>query len=202
MIGLILVRHAHAVSNLDDVVNGVPPGLGLSETGIAEAQALARLLASEPVDLGVSSSFLRARETLALALSERTVPSVVEPLLDEIRFGSFEGGTLGEYRAWAWATGPEVQAPGGGEARTDTASRLADGLDALLRRPEKVVLAVSHGLPVRYVLDAADGRSPAQRLRGVPHATSYRLDRAAVEKAALTLREWAARPSFEVSSAP
>ena len=58
------------------------------------------------------------------------------------------------------------------------------------------MLAVSHGLPVRYVLDAADGRGPSQRLEPVPHATPYRLERAAVERAAETLGRGRPQPVF------
>ena len=72
---LILARHAHAASNVGDIVNAVPPGGGLSATGIEEARALGRLLAAEPIDLGVSSRLQRAQETLALALAGRTIPA-------------------------------------------------------------------------------------------------------------------------------
>jgi broad specificity phosphatase PhoE len=86
--------------------------------------------------------------------------------------------------------------PGGGETRAAAAARLATGIAALLRRPEPVILVVSHGLPVRYVLDAAEGRVPQQRLAPVPHAVAYRLERAGVELAAETLAAWAERPVF------
>ena len=193
---LILARHAHAVSNEGDVANAVPPGRGLSVTGGEQARTLGSVLASEAIDLGVSSRLQRAHDTLALALAGRDTPCIVEPLLDEIGFGSFEGGPLADYLPWAWAHGPDADCPGGGESRAGTAARLAGALDALLRRPEHVVLTVSHGLPVRYVLDAAEGRAPSQRLEPVPHATPYRLERAAVERAAATLAAWAATPVF------
>ena len=96
------------------------------------------------------------------------MPLVVEPRLDEIGFGSFEGGSLAAYRAWAWKHEPEAACPGGGETRADAARRVAAGLAALLDRPERVILAVTHGLPLRYVLDAADGSFPGQRLRVRP----------------------------------
>jgi len=193
---LILARHAHAVSNEGDAANAVPPGRGLSEVGSEQARALGTVLAPEAIDLGVSSRLQRAHDTLALALAGRDTPCVVEPLLDEIGFGSFEGGPLESYRTWAWTHGPVADCPGGGESRAGTAARLADALEALLRRPEDVLLAVSHGLPVRYVLDASEGRAPSQRLEPVPHATPYRLERAAVERAAGTLRAWADDPVF------
>lgn len=191
---LFLARHAHSTGNAEDVVNAVPPGPGLSAQGVEEATELGRSLAAEPIELGISSRLRRASETLALALAGRDVPSVVEPRFDEIGFGAFEGGRLADYRAWAWEEHPAADCPGGGETRVAAAARVADGLTALLRRPEGVVLAVSHGLPVRYVLDAADGRFPEQRLAPVPHASAHRLERAAVERAAEVLRGWAARP--------
>ena len=96
---LLLARHAHASSNEGNVVNAVPPGKGLSPQGVAEAIALGERLASVPIDLGVSSRLLRTRETLEAALAGRQVPLVVERLLDEIGFGSYEGDSLASYRA-------------------------------------------------------------------------------------------------------
>ena len=193
---LFLARHAHSTGNAEDVVNGVPPGPGLSAQGVEEARVLGRQLATEAIELGVSSQLRRAAETLAAALAGRDVPRLTEPLFDEIGFGAFEGGLLADYRAWAWEQPPGADCPGGGETRAAAAARLAEGLAALLRRSEQAILLVSHGLPVRYVLDAADGRFPEQQLAPVPHAIAYRLERQAVERAAETLAAWAARPAF------
>jgi broad specificity phosphatase PhoE len=193
---LILARHAHAESNAGDTVNGIPPGAGLSPQGAAEAVALGALLEPEPIELGVSSRFRRASETLSLALAGRGVALVTEPGLDEIGFGSFEGGPLATYRAWAWQNGPDALCPGGGETRADAARRIADGLGALLERQEHVIVGDTHGLPLRYVIDAADGAFPGQRLKSVPHAVPFRFERAEVEQAATTLRSWADEPSF------
>jgi hypothetical protein len=55
---------------------------------------------------------------------------------------------------------------------------------------------VSHALPIRYVVDASDGAFPTARIGPVPHAEPFRLEAAAVELAAATLRRWAAAPSF------
>ena len=132
---LIIARHAHAASNAGDMVSGIPPGEGLSAQGAEEAVALGVQLAQEPIELGASSRFRRASETLALALAGRGVPLIVEPGLDEIGFGSFEGGSLAAYRAWAWKHGPDAACPGGGETRADAARRVAAALAALLDRP-------------------------------------------------------------------
>jgi broad specificity phosphatase PhoE len=174
----------------------VPPGEGLSQLGIEEALALREALAHEPLGLGVATRLARTRETLELALGGRDVPRMVLPGLDEIGFGSFEGGPLSAYRAWAWSNEPDVVCPGAGESRARAAERFASALDTLLVRPEDVVLAVSHSLPIRYVLDAADGSFPAARIEHVPHATPFALEADAVERAAETLRVWATAPRF------
>ena len=193
---LILARHAHAESNAGETVNSTPPGGGLSDEGREEAQLLGALLATDSIDVGFSSRLLRTQQTLDLALARRSVPQIVDPLLDEIGFGSFDGGSLAAYRQWAWANEPDAPCPGGGESRTEAAVRFADALAALLARPEETLLVVSHALPIRYVIDASDGRFPAARVEPVPHATPFRLDSDAVRLAAETLRGWAEAPRF------
>jgi ribonuclease H / adenosylcobalamin/alpha-ribazole phosphatase len=193
---LLLVRHAHARSNAEDCVSSDPPGDGLSAQGVEETRALHDAIAGDPIGLGVATRLVRTQETLELALAGREIPTIILPGLDEIAFGSFEGGPLGEYRTWAWANEPDAACPGGGESRAQAAERFAGALDVLLARPEDVVLAVSHALPVRYVLDASDGGFPVARIGRVPHATPFLLDAEAVERAAETLRVWATAPRF------
>ena len=193
---LLLARHAHARSNADDRISSTPPGEGLSEEGVREALTLGEALVSEPVELGVATRLARTQETLAVALGNRDVPRLVMSGLDEIGFGSFDGGPLADYRTWAWTNEPDALCPGGGESRAHVAERRARALDELLARPEEVVVAVSHALPVRYILDASDGTFPAARIGAVPHATPFSLDAEAVERAAETLRVWATAPRF------
>ncbi len=152
---------------------------------------------SDAIDLGVATRLVRTQETLALALGTRSVERLVLPALDEIRFGAFEGGPLADYRAWAWSHPPDAECPGGGESRAEAAIRVAAALDTLLGRSEDVVLAVSHALPVRYVLDASDGTFPTARIGPVPHATAFPLEAEAVARAAETLRAWARSPRFD-----
>ena len=193
---LLLVRHAHARSNADDCMSSAPPGEGLSARGVEEALALREAVALEPIGVGIASRLLRTQETLELALGGREVPRVVLPGLDEIGVGSYEGGPFAAYRDWAWTSEPDVACPGGGESRAQAAARVAGALDMLLARPEHVLLAVSHSLPLRYALDAVDGAFPASRVEPVPHAVPHALEADDVERAAETLRAWAADPRF------
>ena len=92
---------------------------------------------------------------------------IVVPELNEIHFGSFDGGPLDTYRAWAAAQSPDERAPGGGESRADAAARFASGLRILLARDEDAILLVGHALMLRYTLDAAAGLVPAARMTPV-----------------------------------
>ncbi|MCS7006492.1 MAG: histidine phosphatase family protein, partial [Gaiellaceae bacterium] len=116
--------------------------------------------------------------------------------LDEIAFGSFDGGPLEAYRAWAASAPPALPAPGGGESRAHAAARYARGLRALLDREEEVVLVVGHALFCRYVLDAAAGLPPAARMAAVEHAVPYRLGVDEIAAAAELLEGWSRTPRF------
>ena len=174
------------------------PGDGLTPEGVEQARALAELLASEEISVALTSRLARTQETLELALAGRDVPVVIASELDEIHFGSFDGGLLDDYRAWAASQPPDVPAPGGGESRAQAASRFARGLRLVLARPEERVLVVGHALAIRYVVDATDGLAPAARMAPVEHAFPFRLARDDVERAALLLEAWSCAPTFRV----
>jgi broad specificity phosphatase PhoE len=193
---LIVARHGFARSNRDVLASCTAPGDGLTPEGIQQARRLRELLADERIDLGVATDFRRTQQTLELALDGRDVPVTVVPELNEIHFGSFDGGSLDAYRAWAAAESPTVAAPGDGESRAAAAARFARGVRVLLERPEWSVLLVGHALALRYVLDAATGLPPAARMTPVEHALPHRLSAVEVELAAHRLEAWSKAPRF------
>jgi broad specificity phosphatase PhoE len=193
---LVLARHAFAHSNRHVLASCTPPGDGLTAEGRDQARRLGEELAGTAFDLGVATELLRTQETLELALGTREVARMVVSELNEIDFGSFDGGSLDDYRAWAFAASPLEPAPGGGESRAAAAARYARGIRVLLARPERVVLLVGHALALRYVLDAANGLPPAARMAPVAHAAPHRLSAAETEHAAVLLEEWSRAPEF------
>jgi broad specificity phosphatase PhoE len=199
---LLLARHAEAGSNVEECTSGIPPGEALSPAGRNEARALGRALSVHEIDLCATSEFQRARETADIALVGRDVPRLVLPELNEIGFGSFDGRPLAEYRRWAWEAGPGDDCPGDGETRASAARRTARALELLLARPEATILAVTHAVIARYVLDAADGLAPRARLLRVPHAEAVPLEAPAVRRAADLLAEWSEAPVFREPEAP
>jgi 2,3-bisphosphoglycerate-dependent phosphoglycerate mutase len=153
----ILARHAESTYSLRKVMNGDPTVMvPLTETGRGEATALGRWLADRPVDLGVTSRFLRTRQTADIALKGRDVPRLILPELDDVRVGEFEGRDVADFRAWQRAHDVATQVPGG-ESRVEALARFVAGYRILLGRPEPSILAVTHGLPVTAVLLAIRG---------------------------------------------
>jgi broad specificity phosphatase PhoE len=197
MVRGLLVRHGETEHNLRGFVNGDPGSPGpLSPAGEEQARVLGEQLASEPIDLCVTSEFERARRTAELALAGREVPFEVWPELNDPRFGSFEGGALDDYRAWAAANGSGHAPPGGGESRQAIVARYATALRRLLGRPEDHVLVVAHSLPVAYVLAAVGGADPAPRAELALHAHPYVLSADELRAALHRLEAWCAAPTW------
>jgi broad specificity phosphatase PhoE len=181
----VIARHAESVLNLERRVNGDPSRLvDLTERGREEARQLGTQVANIPLDLCVHTRFSRTRETAVIALAGRDVPILVEPLLDDIDVGDFDGAPLEEYRAWKHGHPRDVPFPGG-ESLDDAARRYAAGLRNLLERPEATVLVVCHEIPLRYALNGASG---SDSLDGPAHelvnAVPYLFDEAGLERAA------------------
>ena len=106
-----------------------------------------------------------------------------EPLLDDIDVGDLEGISLEDYRAWKREHTRSDPFPGG-ESLDAAALRYARAFRRLLQRAEVSVLVVTHEIPVRYALNAADVSDnldgPAHQL---PNATPYLFDEEAMARA-------------------
>ena len=116
--------------------------------------------------------------------SERKLPFVTEPLLDDIDVGDLEGETLEAYRAWKHSHAREVPFPGG-ESLDDAALRYAQAFRRLLKLPHDTMLAITHEIPIRYALNGAGGSDsldgPAHE---VENAVAYLFDDEALARAA------------------
>ncbi len=180
----VISRHGESTLNFQNRVNGDPAvEVLLTEKGRAEATLLGQQIAHVPLDVCLHTRFGRTQETAATALAGREVPFEVEPLLDDIDVGELEGKTLEDYRAWKHAHTRQDAFPGG-ESLDDAARRYAKAYRKLLERPEQRILVVTHEIPLRYAINAADGSDdldgPAHQLA---NATPYLFDQAALTRA-------------------
>jgi broad specificity phosphatase PhoE len=181
----VLARHAHSTLNVEGRVNGDPSvEVPLTDAGHVEARALGLQLVQLPLDLCVHTRFPRTRETAELVLGGRVVPTVEEPLLDDVDIGELEGETVAGYRAWKAEHTRADRFPGG-ESLDDTARRYTRAFRALLERPERTMLVVCHEIPIRYALNAAAGSGDLDGpVHVIPNATPFLLDDGALERAA------------------
>jgi probable phosphoglycerate mutase len=180
----VLARHGESTLNFENRINGDPAvPVALTEKGRDEARLLGQQVARVALELCIHTRFGRTLETAAIALEGRDVPFEEEPLLDDIAVGELEGQTLEDYRRWKRARERSDPVPGG-ESLDDAARRYARAFQKLLDRPETSMLVVTHEIPVRYAINAADGSDeldgPTRRLA---NAAPYLLDEAALTRA-------------------
>jgi broad specificity phosphatase PhoE len=184
----VLARHGESTLNVARVVNGDPAvDVGLTEKGREESQLLGRQLRNVPIDLCIVTRFGRTCETAEIALEGRGVPLAVEPLFDDIDVGDLEGASLDEYRAWKSAHTRADPFPNG-ESLDAAAVRYGRALESLLDRPEHAILVITHEIPVRYALNAAErSRDLDSPHRRIANATPYLFGEERLKQAAAHL---------------
>jgi probable phosphoglycerate mutase len=200
---VVLARHGESEYSVQGLMNGDPAtAVRLTEEGRAQARLLGEKLRDVSIDLCATSEFGRTIETADLALEGRDVPRLVLRDLNDIRVGEYEGKTLTAYREWAHAQTPTALPPGGDESRAATVERYVRAFRELTARREGTILVVAHGLPIRYVVNAAREELPAPIVEQIEYATAYRLSRDELEAALDRLGAWCASPSWSTSSSP
>ena len=171
---LILARHAHAVSNVGDAVNAVPPGQGLSAAGRrggARTRPRARVRADRARSQLAPPS--GARHADPRARRPRARPASSSRGSTRSASARSRAAPLADYRAWAWANEAGADCPGGGESRADAAARLADGARGIAGAARARSCSPSAtGCPSGTCSMPPTGRAPSQHLEPVPHATA------------------------------
>jgi probable phosphoglycerate mutase len=189
---LVLWRHGRTAYNHDNRWQGqldVP----LDDVGRAQAEAAApAVLAFDPLRV-VSSDLSRASETAA-ALG---LPFDVDAGLREVHAGEWQGLRRSEIVArWpaefaAWRRGDDVR-PGGGESRSETASRAAAAITrAASEMADGTLVVVGHGAALRGALAL---------LLGLPWSTFEALGNARWAELARRGDRWSVR-SYNVGRA-
>ena len=148
---LILVRHGETMYNAQRRYTG-QSDVPLNALGERQAAALGEYLATEHLDVIVTSDLERTRVTAEAIARYHGLPIHEDIDLRELAFGEWEGYTYDEVLARdaklvaQWRADPATYAPPGGE----TVSQLRDRCAHALRNwqtqyPEASVLWVTHG---------------------------------------------------------
>jgi broad specificity phosphatase PhoE len=171
----VFARHAESAANAEHMLSSDPARpIALTSHGREQARQLGVQLADLDIDLAVVTSFLRTWETAELALEGRDIPILLEPDLDDVRAGIFDGAPIEAYWSWREHHTRSDRFPMG-ESLDETVRRYANALHRLLERPEAVTLVVAHELSLRSIVDSDFE---------IPNATPYLLDEDAVRRAA------------------
>ena len=148
---LFLARHGETDWNREHRVQG-QTDVGLNAAGRAQAEALAESLDDARLEAVYSSDLSRALETAQAAARRHGLDVVTDTELREKNFGSWEGLTDVEIaRRFPDAVRGRW---GDGESTDDVAARVLPAIERIrARHPDGGVLVVSHGGPIRIILD-------------------------------------------------
>lgn len=170
---LIVVRHGETVWNREKRMQGTTD-TQLSDVGREQARALGRRLACRAFAALYTSDLSRARDT-ARVIAEHTGRDIVmDPRLQERRFGIFEGLTVEEIiarypeeHARFMSRDPDYAVPGGESARGFTERCIGCVAEIAGRHAGCEVVIVTHGLVLDSLYRAAHGLDHGAR-RPVP----------------------------------
>ncbi|MCE3262387.1 MAG: histidine phosphatase family protein [Pseudoduganella sp.] len=170
MTRILLIRHGETAWNAVRRLQG-HTDIPLSTTGERQAEALARALASEPLDAIISSDLERARQTAqAVASRHPQLPLHTDPGLRERGYGAFEGLLYTEiaqrypveFAEWQ-ARDVDAVMPSGGrvaESFRQFYQRCQEGIARWAARyPQQTILIVAHGGVLECAYRAARGLS-------------------------------------------
>lgn len=168
MANLLLVRHGRTTANTGGVLAGWTPGVGLDDTGRAQALALATRMTPVPLARAVRSPLQRCQETVEVLLSGRPEVGVeVDDRLGECHYGDWEGRKLSELsREPMWrvvqqhpsaAVFPNGESLRETQARAVAAVRQIDAEVEAAHGPDAFWLACSHGDVIKAITADALG---------------------------------------------
>ena len=137
----------------------------LNATGVAQAEALGRLLRDVSIDLAAHSGMERTRQTAALAIAPRDLELVPMEGFGEARPGSFEEiETQAEMESTIVEAFENAEAPGArfltGEAYADVWARVEATWRTLLAEHWNHAFVAAHGVVNRTILAHALGAGP------------------------------------------
>jgi broad specificity phosphatase PhoE len=184
---ILLARHGESDWNAEQRWQG-HSDRPLTETGLAQASALAERLGDFPLTAIYSSDLMRARETARAVAEPRGLEVVLRVDLREVDCGSWSGRSHSEIPAEElerWRKGEKGWQ--GGESYEEMGVRLVAAIHdvARLHRGGQV-LVVSHGAAIRAVHAHAVGLSFREYRRLHPTVANGRLSAVSAENGALT----------------
>jgi len=190
-----LVRHGQTHANVARQLDTAVPGLDLTDTGRAQARALAQRLADEDLGAIYTSDLVRTQQTAAPLAERLGLEMVVLPGLREIQAGDYEMSTDWQPYVDAvvrWGDDPAHTIPGG-DSGVGFLARYDEAIAQIASDGHASAVAISHGAAMRTWCTARLGLTPgffAERRLDNTHVVTMEGD----PKAGWRLLAWGDEP--------
>lgn len=155
---LFLIRHATTDLNISERYQG-KTNLSLSTEGVLQAKHLKEYLNAFPIDVIITSSSKRAKETSKILSGEKGITIKEQAGLNEIDFGAWEGLTNKEIKRnypkelSNWNKNPLVNEIPGGDSMKAVLERIVLVYKAIIKEYKgKTVALVCHGGSLNILL--------------------------------------------------
>ena len=160
MTKIVIVRHGQTKWNLEKRFRG-SQDIPLDETGILQAEALARRLAPENIAAIYSSHLQRALKTAEIIAASHGLVPITTDGLSNINYGDLEGRLISEIAAdfpefyRAMLETPHLVRFPGGNTLDELADRAVSGLHEMIaKHPGQTFVAVSHQVVTKILICA------------------------------------------------
>jgi 2,3-bisphosphoglycerate-dependent phosphoglycerate mutase len=102
-----LIRHGRTDYSARYMVNGDPTRpIQLDEEGVRACHAARSTLPVHSIRTWIASAFARTQQTAVILKDDPTTCLSINPLLNELGYGAFEGAPFLDYAAWLQHNGP------------------------------------------------------------------------------------------------
>lgn len=152
---LLLLRHGQTHGNTSGALDTAFPGLDLTELGVRQAEAAARVLESTGLDGVYVSPLVRTQQTAAPLVALIDIEPVIKEGLREIAAADYEMATdedsiLGYIGTVAdWIEGRLDTRMSGGENGHEFLARYDGAVAEILDAGHRTALVISHGAAIR-----------------------------------------------------
>jgi len=148
---ILLIRHGETDWNREKRLQGYLD-IGLNSIGIEQAKLLAKVLATESIDVAYASDLSRAYDTAQMIANHHQLEVQQDALLRERCYGEIQGKTYAEIEQThpenyhAWVTRNANFQPKDGESLQQFYDRVITGIKQIAKRHlGQTILIVAHG---------------------------------------------------------
>ena len=157
MTKLMLIRHGNTAWNVDEIFRG-RADVELNESGIKQAELLAKYLEDVPLEVVYSSPLKRALKTAEIIAGPRGVGVRPSQELIDFDYGEWQGishdTVKDRYRALyeKWLTKPHLVKMTKGESLNDVKKRAVSLVNQVTSRHQGIVALVSHRVILKVII--------------------------------------------------